>query len=57
MALPIWATAVDEPLMTDLTLLNVSTSFVLALWALVCVGVIINANGVPLIRRLCAGKS
>lgn len=57
MALPIWATAVDEPLMTDLTLLNILTSFVLALWALVCVGVLINERGLPLIRRLCAGKS
>lgn len=56
-ALPIWATAVDEPLMTDLTLLNVLTSFVLVFWALVCVGVIINETSLPFIRRLCAGKA
>jgi len=38
--LPVWATAIEASIMTDLLLLNVTASFMLALLALVCAGVL-----------------
>lgn len=53
-ALPVWATAIEAAIMTDLTLLNVLASFVLALWAVVCLGVMLSERAPRLMRGLLA---
>ncbi len=51
-ALPVWAMVTNVDLLTDLTLINVSASFLLAVWALVCVGVALSER----VRRLVGSR-
>ena len=46
-AIPIWATAIEGSIMTDLCLLNATASFALALWVLVSAGVLVSKLRLP----------